>query len=306
MAIPHPRGPTSDPLADFGIEVDADEMPDDIADLVADVDDPATGFFGPCSVMWRVNRENALFLVGVSSVLLQVGHPMVSAAGIEHSDFDEDLMGRFERTFDIVDTIVFGDVETAVEAAMIVRRMHESVVGELPGDAGRFEAGDGYYAERPDLMLWVHATLIDQSLVGYETYVDDLTDAERERYYEQSQIFGRLMGVPAEAYPETLADFYDYYERAIETDLAIGEAGEDVVETLFDQLGPLAPVARVLGAGSMPAGAREEFEQFGLTMTPTRKRLFDVFTRSIRAVPLWALPDSVRYREKFRLFGRHE
>lgn len=298
--------PATDPLASFDIDIDTDELPDDIAELVADVENPAEGFFGPGSVMWRVNRENTLFLVGVSSILLQVGHPMVSAAGVEHSNFDEDLVGRFERTFDIVDTIVFGDVETAVEAAIIVRRMHEAVMGELPHDAGRFETGEDYYANRPDLLLWVHATLIDQSLVGYETYVGDLTEQERERYYEQSQIFGQLMGVPANAYPETLAEFYDYYEQAVEDNIAIGEAGNDVVGTLFDQLGPLAPVARLLGAGTMPEGARAEFEPFGLTLTPIRRQLFDGFARAVQAIPLRLLPAKIRYREKFRLFGRHE
>ncbi|MDY7082916.1 MAG: oxygenase MpaB family protein [Halobacteria archaeon] len=100
--------PDYDPLSEFDGEwgVDLDDLPDDIAELAAEVDNPKDGFFGPGSVMWKVNQENALFLAGVSAVLLQVAHPMVSAAGVEHSDFDEDLFGRFETTFDIVDTIL--------------------------------------------------------------------------------------------------------------------------------------------------------------------------------------------------------
>lgn len=294
------RRSTPDPLRGFDVEVDARDPPPDIQELIqSEVSDPSHGFFGPGTVMWRVNQENTIFLAGTAAVLLQVAHPMVSAAGVQHSDYDEDLVGRFERTFDIVDTIVFGDKDTAVEAAMIVRRIHDEVVGELPGDAGRFREGDAYYANRPDLLYWVHATLIDQSMAGYEAYVGSLSGEERQTYYEESQVFGRLMGVPADMYPETVEEFYRDYRGLIRRNVAVGETGEEVIDGFYGQLGLVAPFARFLAGGTMPREARDELLGWG----PVRQRLFDVYACCVRRVPLGLLPARVRYREKYRLFG---
>lgn len=294
------RRPTRDPLAGFDVEVDVTKPPEDIRELIeSEVDDPNHGFFGPGTVMWRVNQENTIFLAGTAAVLLQVAHPMVSAAGVQHSDYDEDLVGRFERTFDIVDTIVFGDQDTAVEAAMIVRRIHDDVVGELPGDAGRFREGDDYHANRPDLLYWVHATLIDQSIAGYEAYVRGLTSEEKQTYYEESQVFGRLMGVPKDAYPETVDEFYRDYRRLIERNVAVGETGREVITGFYDQLGVIAPFARVLAGGTMPREARKELLSWG----PVKQKLFNGFAWGVRRVPLGLLPAGLRYREKYRLFG---
>lgn len=282
--------------------VEVEELPGDVAEIVSEVENPEDGFFGPDSMMWEMSQENMVFLAGVAPVLLQIAHPMIATAGVEHSDYDDDLQGRFEETFDLIDTIIFGDLDTALKATMYVRRTHREVVGELAEDVGRFEEGDEYYAMDPDLLLWVHATLIDQAIVGYETYVREITDEERQEFYEDSQIFGRLMGIPKEKYPETIEDFYDYYEEAIENELAIGETGEEVIENYFDALGGFAPVARFLGIGTMPDHARDLFEDFGLGTTPIKDFFFEVFAKGIRTLPLSLLPRKVRYREKYREF----
>lgn len=276
------------------------ELPADIVSLMSEVDDPDEGFFGPDSMMWELGQENILFLAGVAPILLQVAHPMVSAAGVEHSDYDEDLQGRFQTTFDVLDTIVFGDLDTAVKATMFVRRTHDEVVGELPSDAGKYDEGDKYFANNPELLLWVHATLIDQSLVGYETYVQELNDTEKQQYYEESQVFGRLMGIPKDMYPETIEGFYDYYEKYIEKELVIGETGEEVIENFFGAFGLAAPFMRFLGTGTMPEPAEDLFEEYGLKSNVVKDLLFRLFAGMMRLVPLSLLPSKIRYREKYR------
>lgn len=186
------------------------ETPPDIATLIADVESHDIGFFGPDSVMWTVSREKALLLSGVSTILLQFAHPLVVAGIAGHSTFDESPIARFRRTFDLVHAIIFGDVDTAVEAALSIRAIHARVTGTLEEDVGSFAAGDRYAAADPILLLWVHATLIDQALTVYETLVAPLSEREQEEYYLECKAVGQLLGVPKEIYSGTLDDFYDY------------------------------------------------------------------------------------------------
>jgi uncharacterized protein (DUF2236 family) len=280
----------------FDVEVSLEDLPPDLEELAAGVDDPEVGFFGPGTVTWRVNRENALLLSGMSALLLQIGHPMVAAGVADHSDFDADPIGRFQRTFEIVDNIVFGDLETALTASLIVRRLHSRVVGELQDDVGPFEAGDDYDANRPDLLLWVQATLLDQALVAYETYVEELTDAEREQYYREGKTFGRLMGIPESTFPETLEDFYDHYEETLASEIAVGSRGGEMQETLFSQYHVFGPLYGFLGASTMPEPAREAFD---LPWGPRRRWLFDRFAGTVNRV-LPYLPARLRYDDHYR------
>ena len=68
-----------DPAFDhWNIEVDTSDPPADLAPLVAAVDDPVEGLFGPGTMMWRVGRETALFLGGMTCILLQLILPDVT------------------------------------------------------------------------------------------------------------------------------------------------------------------------------------------------------------------------------------
>lgn len=288
----------------WDIEVDTSDPPDDLEALIEDVDTPEEGFFGQGSMMWRIGRENALYLAGVTAALLQLGHPKVAAGVADHSDFSEDPTGRFVRTFEIVDSIIFADLETALEASMIVRRIHEWVTGELAEDVGPFAEGETYEANREENLLWVHATLLEQSIVAYETYVEELTDAEKEEYYQEAKAFGQLFGIDPERYPETLEDFWAYYERELEETVAVGERGMEQRDLLLEatvlpgisRLRVLRPVQAFFGAATMPEPAREAFE---LEWSDRRQRVFDAFAGAVRRVVPY-VPYRLRYNPNYR------
>src|SRR4051794_6004331 len=154
-----------------------------------------TGLFGPDSLTWRVNREGALLLGGGRALLLQVAHPSVAAGVAQHSNYREDPFGRLYRTLDTVTTVVFGSTAEAKEAAARLHRIHTRVKGET-------EDGAAYVATDPTLIMWVHATLVDTSLLVYETYVGPLSQAEREQYYEEQKLLGEQYGVAIADQPE--------------------------------------------------------------------------------------------------------
>ena len=250
------------------------------------------GLFGPGSLTWRVNREGVLLLGGGRALLLQVAHPLVAAGVAQHSNYREDPFGRLYRTLDTVTTIVFGPTDDAEEAAERLHRIHTRVKGKA-------DDGTPYDATSHDLLMWVHATLVDTSLLVYENYVERLTLGERERYYEEQKQLGEKFGVPYDEQPTTLADFNDYRDEVIYGGhtLRVTDELRDVADaTLHPQL-PVGFVVRpaieyfnLVTTALLPEWLRDEL---GLPWTPTRARMHAAQRAVIRRlVP--ALPGLLR------------
>ena len=110
---------------------DAEVFEQCLAELRAGCADPTLGLFGPGSWMWRVFREVLLVASGGRGILLQIAHPAVAAAGIQNSNFQQDLIGRARRTFASVSEWIFGDLELAIETA----RRQAELAAESGGDA---------------------------------------------------------------------------------------------------------------------------------------------------------------------------
>src|SRR5882724_8581737 len=119
---------------------------------------------------WRVDREIAVLLAaGPRALLLQVAHPKVAAAVAEHSRYRSDPLGRLRDTLDAIYSFAFADTSRATQVVRSVNRLHEHVIGRAPD-------GQAYAALDPHLLLWVYATLIDSSVLAYETFVGPLSD----------------------------------------------------------------------------------------------------------------------------------
>lgn len=233
------------------------------------------GLFGPESVTWRVNREGVLLLGGGAAIILQVAHPLVGAGVAEHSNYREDPWGRLYRTLDITTTIVFGATADAHDASERLRRMHTRVRGVTDEAAGKYPKGTAYSANDPALGMWVHATLVDTSLQVYTAYAGSLTQKEKLRYYEEQKRLGEMFGVPIENQPETLADFYEYYDRMVEEELAVSAALQDVVETTMRPPLPFVakPLVESLNLATVSLLPQKLRDDLGLDWGPRRRRL---------------------------------
>ena len=93
--------------------------------------EPTSGFCSPKSVLWRVNREPALLLAGMRALLMQIAHPKVAQGVADHSRYREDPLGRGIRTFTAMYSIVFGQRDEAIAAALQVRMIHSRVHGRV-------------------------------------------------------------------------------------------------------------------------------------------------------------------------------
>src|SRR5215468_9609382 len=160
---------------------------------------PREGVFGPASVTWRVDREAAIFLGAGRALLLQLAHPWVAAAIAQHSRTFTDPIGRFQRTFKITLTMVFGTTDEAVSAARRLHWRHARIHGVLAEGVGPFPAGSSYRANDVAALRWVYATLTETSPLVCELLGPRLSTEDRERYYAETRLFAALFGIPQDA-----------------------------------------------------------------------------------------------------------
>jgi uncharacterized protein (DUF2236 family) len=242
--------------------------------------------FGPGTLAWRINAESVLLLGGGRALLMQVAHPLVAAGVADHSDFTRQPFDRLWRTVETALTVIFGDSEQWRAAVARVYAIHERVEGAR-GDA-RYSALD------PDLLLWVYATLVDASIVAYETFVRPMPPTVRERYYLEMRRMGTAFGVPPGRHPPTYAAFRAYVDGSVAA-LAVNDECREVARRV---LSPAAPAvllpAGLLGGlatvGLLPPRIRDEL---GLRWNRGTELALRAFAAAVRAsVPL--LPDAVR------------
>ena len=263
----------------------------------------AAGLYGPASEAWRLNREAMLLLgAGPRALLLQVAHPLVAEGVDQHSDFRADPWRRLLNTLRSYLAIVYG---TAPRARAEIRRLnalHREIRGPIRDPAARAAHGTAYWARDPELSLWVHATLVDSTIVANDRWIAPLSRARRARFYAESRPIGRAFGIPNDLLPADL----DRFERYLADMLGEGgpirptdSARAIAAAILRPPLGPVAPPLRRLptrvyawtlwpAVGLLPDRTRREF---GLAWGPRERALSAWLVAGWRAwrplVPAW-------------------
>lgn len=225
------------------------------------------------------------FLGGGAAVLLQVAHPLVAAGVVDHSGYDRNLWRRLAGTLRALYLITFGDREEAEQAGAAVQAVHARVQGRTSEQLGRFAAGTSYSASDPELMLWVHATLVHGSLAAYERFVQPLTPAERDRYCEEMNLVARLFGTPAEVLPGSYRAFRAYFDDQLRGDtISVTPPARRVAEVILAAPLPaplrlLAPAHRLATAHILPAELRR---QYGLRWTTLHNLVLPLAGATVR------------------------
>jgi uncharacterized protein (DUF2236 family) len=155
------------------------------------------GLFGPRSTVWRVHRDRSFAVAGIRSLMVQALHPLAMAGVAEHSDWRRDPIGRLAATTGYLITVTYGERAAAQAAAARVRAVHTHVRGV---DA---VTGLPYRADDPDLLLWVHAAMVDSIACVVQRYGRGLEDGEADRYVAEMVRFAEIVGVPAERVPSS-------------------------------------------------------------------------------------------------------
>lgn len=266
----------------------------------AGVKNPAHGLYGPDSITWRVSRESIVFLGAGRAALMQLAHPYVAHAIAQHSDTTRDPIGRFNRTFQHIYSIIFGDLDAAIASAERVRAIHDRINGPIDEDVGRFARGHRYSAHASGALLWVHATLVETSIMAYEMGFGPLQAAEKEAYYQELHRSAGLFGLSESVLPPTFPAFQAYCAGMLASDeIAVGRPAREIAGFLLVPSSPaLVPAIRwytTLTAGMLPPRLREAY---GLSFSRADQLVYDASLRALRrGWPL--LPARLRQRPEY-------
>jgi uncharacterized protein (DUF2236 family) len=230
---------------------------------------------GPGSVTWQINREVVVVAGWGSAILLQLAHPLVAEGVARHSTFRRHPLAGFERLFATVGamlSLTFGSDDEAVGAAAAINVVHDRVFGRLGAPAGGLAAGTPYSAHDPELLRWVHATLLHVLPRTYELLVGALPPDARDRYCLEATGMEALLGIPAGYLPSTARDVDAYVDGMI-------------------QRGPIvvSPTARALARSVL-------YPPFGWLFWP--------FFRPVRLLTIGLLPPPVRAAYRLRWTAR--
>jgi uncharacterized protein (DUF2236 family) len=143
---------------------------------------------GPDSVSWQVFRNPvALFIGGVTAVILELAEPRVRHGVWDHTTFRTDPLARMRRTGLAAMVTVYA--ARGVAEAMIagVGRTHGRVRGTTSG-------GAAYRADDPELLDWVQATAAFGFLEAYSAFVRPLSRADKDRFYAEGGPSAALYG----------------------------------------------------------------------------------------------------------------
>jgi uncharacterized protein (DUF2236 family) len=185
------------------------------------VGDP--GLFGPRSVSWRVHRETTVLFGGARALLMHAAHPLVIAGATETGFYERNPWRRLERTLFLTYSLTFGTREQALTAAARINEVHRRVRGVDP------VTGKSYDAMDHDLLLWVHACLVDSALLFERLTVGRLTPEDRERFHREQMAGADLLGLPRDRIPPTTRALREYIERVVAGgDLAVSDAARRV------------------------------------------------------------------------------
>jgi uncharacterized protein (DUF2236 family) len=158
----------------------------------------AAALYSPDSLAWQVFKNPvALFVGGVTAVLLELAEPRVRSGVWGHSIFPTDPLTRMRRTGAVTHATIYAPAETATRMIQMVNRMHARVEGHTP-------AGAAYRATDPVLLDWVQATASFGFMEAYSAFVRPFSDEERDRFYAESKAAAPLFG--ATGAPLSLAE----------------------------------------------------------------------------------------------------
>jgi len=155
------------------------------------------GYFGPDSMMWKVNKEITVLFGGARALLMHAAHPLIAAGARQTSFYQRDPWKRLIRTLSLQNSVTFGTKDEADESAHRINKLHEVIKGTDEVTGGFYDALDH------EQLLWVHACLQISSIYFYEKTVRKLTEFEKNKYHEENSFSAEMVLVNKKLMPKT-------------------------------------------------------------------------------------------------------
>ncbi len=186
------------------------------------------GYFGPESMMWRVNKEITVLFGGARALLMHAAHPLIAAGARQTSFYQRDPWKRLIRTLSLQNSVTFGTKKEADESAIRINKLHEVIKGEDE------VTGEIYDALDQEQLLWVHACLQLSSIFFFEKTVKKLSEAEKNQYHKENMVAAQLVLINTKQMPQTHMELKEWVikksrekDYLLKTDVAIDV--EDII-----------------------------------------------------------------------------
>ena len=223
------------------------------------------GYFGPESMMWKVNKEITVLFGGARALLMHAAHPLIAAGARQTSFYQRDPWKRLIRTLSLQNSVTFGTKEEANESATRINRLHEVIKGEDE------VTGDIYDALDHEQLLWVHACLQLSSIYFYEQTVRKLSEEEKNQYHQENMLSAKLVLIDIESMPSTHKELKEWVKnKSIEKNyLLMTDVAKDVQDIISGgpvpkHIKPIWPFISFIAFHTLP----EEFKSiYGIKMT---------------------------------------
>lgn len=211
---------------------------------------------GPGSVFWKVHREWIVAAGWGRAILLQLAHPSVAAGVRDHSSFRGSLAASLRRARSTVNAMLaisFGDEEAMIGAAARINTIHDRVRGTT------------YSAHDPELLQWVHATLLESTLLSHTLLVGPLTPRERDRYCVEAAIMEPLLGIPTGWLPRDTTELDTYMHAMLASgQLVVTDTSRSLARAmLYPPRGfvcwPAFRALQLLTVGTLPPSIRQDY-----------------------------------------------
>jgi uncharacterized protein (DUF2236 family) len=239
------------------------------------------GYFGPKSVSWQVHREVTVLFGGARAMLMQAAHPLVIAGANQTGMYERNPWKRLQRTLVLQYALTFGTKAEAHAAAERINEVHERINGVDRVTGRRYDALD------PDLLLWVHACLVESALLFERLTIAGLDAAGRQRFLEEQMFSAELVRLPRERIPPTVAALESYVTDTVQSgELVVTDAARSVAGLFFDppsdaQWRPVLKAVARLAFGTLPAALRNGY---GFPYGPARRTQVRAMLAALRSV----------------------
>ena len=231
------------------------------------------GYFGPQSMMWKVNKEITVLFGGARALLMHAAHPLIAAGARQTSFYQRDPWKRLIRTLSLQNSVTFGTKAEADESAHRINKLHEVINGEDEVSGGYYDALDH------EQLLWVHACLQISSIYFYEKTVKKLTEDEKNQYHEENSIAAEMVLVDRKIMPKTHQELKDWViQKSREKDyLVLTDVAIDVADIISGgpvprHIKPIWPFIAFTAFNTLP----QEFKNiYGIRETKFKKVLLN-------------------------------
>ncbi len=229
------------------------------------------GYFGPDSMMWKVNKEITVLFGGARALLMHAAHPLIAAGARQTSFYQRDPWKRLIRTLSLQNSVTFGTKEEADESALRINKLHEVINGKDKVTGGIYDALD--YEQ----LLWVHSCLQISSIFFYEKTVKKLSEREKDQYHRENMLGAEMVLVDKNLMPKTHNELKEWViNKSREEDyILLTDVAKDVKEIIAGgpvpiHIKPIWPFIAFIAFNTLP----EEFKKlYGIKNTKTRRFL---------------------------------